>query len=160
MIVYIGLGSNEGERELLISQAVQALHRHAGVHVTQLSCLREYDPVGGPPQQKFINAAAEIDTSLSPHGLLDALQAIERSFGRRPTTIRWGPRPMDLDLLLYGELVIADERLTLPHPRMHERKFVLEPLADIAPQARHPTLQQTIEALLETLCASSDPSAR
>ena len=160
MLAYIGLGSNEGERELMISRAVQLLRQRAGVRVTQLSFLREYDAVGGPPQEKFLNAAVEVETELTPHALLDVTQHIERELGRRPSTVRWGPRPIDLDLLLYGDLVVNDPRLTLPHPRMHERTFVLEPLAQLAPHVAHPLLHRTIQELLEAPCASSDPSGR
>ncbi len=158
MIAYIGLGSNEGDRVQMISQAVAQLHRTPGVHVTQLSLLREYDAVGGPPQDPFVNAVVAVDTTLSPHALLATLQQLERALGRRPSPVRWGPRVIDLDVLLYGDAVIHDEHLTVPHPRLHERQFVLEPLAQLAPAVMHPVLRQSIRDLLHSLCASSDPS--
>lgn len=159
-LAYIGLGSNQGERELLISRAVQLLHQHPAMRVTQLSLLKEYDPVGGPPQEKFVNAVVEIATELAPEALLGATQGIERALGRRGSTERWGPRPIDLDILLYGDHIMQSERLTIPHPRLAERRFVLEPLTQIAPQAVHPQLHRTVQELWEALCASSDPFGR
>lgn len=159
-LAYIGLGSNEGERELMISRAVRMLREQPSVRVTQLSFLTEYDPVGGPAQERYVNAVAAVETGCSPHELLAILQRIEHVLGRRPSTVRWGPRPIDLDLLLYDEAVIDAPDLSVPHPRMHTRRFVLEPLAQLAPQAVHPVLRRTVQELLESLCASSDPSAR
>ena len=154
-LAYIGLGSNEGERELMISRAVQLLREQPSIHVTQLSFLKEYEPVGGPPQDRYVNAVAAIETSLSPVDLLAALQRVERALGRRPSTVRWGPRPIDLDVLLYGDAVIHEPHLTVPHPRMHARRFVLEPFAHLAPEALHPMLHQTIRQMLATLESSS-----
>lgn len=144
----------------MISRAVQLLHQPPSLRVTQLSLLHEYDPVGGPPQERYLNAVASIETQRSPDELLAVLQQIEQALGRRPSTVRWGPRPVDLDLLLYDDLVLQTQHLTIPHPRMHERRFVLEPLAQLAPDLLHPVLQHTISQLLSQLCASSDPSAR
>ena len=157
--VYVGLGSNEGERELHISRAVRALQQSA-IRVTQMSFLKEYDPVGGPPQDRYVNAVVELETGVAPRELLRALQAIEHALGRRPSPVRWGPRPIDLDILLYGDVVLQEPDLIIPHPRLHERRFALEPLAQIAPEAVHPSLHHTARELLEALCASSDPSIR
>ena len=157
MRVFIGVGSNEGDRLERISQAVKALNAVEGVHVAQMALIAETEPVGGPPQEPYLNTVVELDTRLTPHELLAALQGIERRLGRAPSAVRWAPRPIDLDLLLYQDQVIHDERLVIPHPRMHERRFVLEPLAQLAPEAVHPALGQTIAALLDRLPARALP---
>lgn len=155
VMVYLGLGSNEGERELLISRAVQLLRDHPNIRVAQLSFLREYDAVGGPPQGPYLNAVVAIETTLAPETLLAQCQHIERALGRRPSTVRWGPRPIDLDILLYGDQMIHWPSLMVPHPRLHERRFVLEPLVELAPDLIHPVLRRTMRELYDTLCASS-----
>ena len=144
----------------MISRAAQALQRLPAIHVAQLSFLKEYDPIGGPPQNRYVNAVVEVETTLSPRDLLRVLQDIERALGRQPSSVHWGPRPIDLDILLYAQLMLDEPDLTIPHPRMHERKFVLDPLAQLAPQIMHPVLHKTAQELLEALCASSAPSAR
>lgn len=122
-----------------------------GVRVAQTSQIRETHPLGGPSGQgDFLNAVAGVVTSLDAVALLDVLQTIEDRFGRQRWE-RWGPRTLDLDLLLYDDAVIETERLVVPHPRMHERRFVLEPLCDIAPEAIHPVLRLTARELLERL---------
>ena len=148
MQAFIGVGSNEGDRLARISAAVQALGRTPGVRLAQMATISETEPVGGPPQGPYLNTVVELDTRLTPHELLAALQGIERRLGRAPSAVRWAPRPIDLDLLLYQDQVIHDERLVIPHPRMHERRFVLEPLAQLAPDVLHPVLKQTIAELL------------
>lgn len=115
----------------------------------------ETDPVGPVEQGAYLNSAAVVRTTLSPRELLAGLLAIERAAGRdRSKELRWGPRTLDLDLLLYGQRIIDEPGLAVPHPRMHERAFVLGPLASIAPHIRHPTLGQTIGELLASLDAS------
>jgi 2-amino-4-hydroxy-6-hydroxymethyldihydropteridine diphosphokinase len=122
---YIGLGSNLGDREATIASALAALPG-----VVAVSRLRETAPVGVVDQPRFLNGVARLETALAPRELLDALLAVERSLGRERHE-RWGPRTIDLDLLLYGNEVVDEPGLTVPHPRLHERRFVLEPLAEL-----------------------------
>jgi len=147
---YIGLGSNLGEREQTIRSALKALAEREGIEVTAVSRLIETAPVGGPPQGDYLNGVAEITTTLGPQRLLQVLLEIEDEFGRARGE-RWGPRTLDLDLLLYGDAVVETQDLQVPHPRMHERLFVLEPLCDIAPAAIHPVLRATAAELIKRL---------
>jgi 2-amino-4-hydroxy-6-hydroxymethyldihydropteridine diphosphokinase len=148
---YIALGSNLGDRAGYLERVLTALRQCEGVEVTRVSPVYETRPVGGPPGQgPYLNAVAEVRTSLAAPDLLDKLLAIERTLGRVRQE-RDGPRTIDLDLLLYGDLVHADERLTVPHPRLHERLFVLQPLAQLAPGLIHPARQQSIAELLADL---------
>jgi 2-amino-4-hydroxy-6-hydroxymethyldihydropteridine diphosphokinase len=134
---FIGIGSNLGPRHATIHSGVRALGRIPGIRVVRLSSIIETDPVGPQGQGPYLNAAAELMTTLDPHALLDAMLKVERAHGRdRTGTERWGPRTLDLDLLLYDNLVLDEPGLTLPHPRMAERAFVLIPLAEIAPTVR------------------------
>jgi 2-amino-4-hydroxy-6-hydroxymethyldihydropteridine diphosphokinase len=128
----LGLGSNLGDREAHLSGAVRALENWEGVRVTALSSLWETPPWGIEEQPHFLNACVLIETTLSPIEVLDACLAIERDHGRE-RSLRWGPRTLDMDVLYYDDVVMADERLILPHPRMFLRSFVLAPLAQIAP---------------------------
>lgn len=146
--VFIGIGSNEGDRLAHISRAVQALRETPGITVTQLALVRETAPVGGPPQGPYLNTAAELETSLAADALLAALRRIEQAGGRLPARVRNAPRPIDLDLLLYADRVLKTEALEVPHPRLHERRFVLEPLVDLDPTLRHPTLGRSMQELL------------
>ncbi|MCK4276702.1 MAG: 2-amino-4-hydroxy-6-hydroxymethyldihydropteridine diphosphokinase, partial [Phycisphaerae bacterium] len=131
---YIALGSNLGDRAETIMTAIKMISEIAGIKVRRISQFVETNPAGGPPDQpKYFNAAAKIDTYLSPHQLLEELQGVERALGRRrQEEQRWGPRTCDLDILLMDQMVVQSEELTIPHPRMHERVFVLRPLSDIA----------------------------
>jgi 2-amino-4-hydroxy-6-hydroxymethyldihydropteridine diphosphokinase len=144
----LGLGSNLGDREQALREALSALARMPDLTLIQRSCLYESEPVGRTDQPWFVNCVAEIETTLSPVALLEVCLSLETARGRvRTADNRWGPRTLDIDLLFYGELSLQTDQLTLPHPRLHERAFVLVPLLEIAPDWRHPTLGQTVEAL-------------
>jgi 2-amino-4-hydroxy-6-hydroxymethyldihydropteridine diphosphokinase len=157
---YIALGSNLGDRKENLDQAVHLLGQQAGVRVVRVSSYRETEPVGGPPGQgRFLNAAAELHTDLGPNELLRVLLEIEQRLGRVRRE-HHGPRTIDLDLLLYGQLILMEPELTVPHPRMHERRFVLEPLAEIAPDALHPGQGETVLTLLRKLSPSSKAEAQ
>ena len=147
----IGLGSNLGDRKALLDFAVASLSKTEGVESSAASGYRESAPAGGPKgQPTFLNAAASLQTTLEPDALLDRLQAIENEAGRT-RTVRWGERTLDLDLLLYGDRVVSSSRLTVPHPRMAVRRFVLAPLAEIAPEAVDPKTRRTVARLLDNL---------
>jgi len=161
---YIGLGSNMGDKQTVCSKAIGLLGK-AG-RVVAVSSFYCTEPVGYPAQEDFVNAVVELETQLSAPALLAHCHVIEDELGRS-RLVRWGPRTIDLDILLYGEAVINDAELTIPHPMMTVRAFVLLPLAEIAPQAIHPISKKTIAQLLHTLhdvhrvtpCDSSgDPS--
>ena len=152
VLAYIGMGSNIGDRGDTLMRAVKLLSEAEGVAVRRLSQFVRTEPVGGPADQPvYFNSAVEVAVELSPRELLAALQDIERQLGRdRPREQRWGPRTCDLDILLMGGMVIDEEPdLVIPHLRMHERAFVLEPLWTIAPEAVHPVLGKTISEMLD-----------
>ena len=130
---YVGLGANLGDRERTLRAAVDALAAEDGVEVAAVSTLRETEPVGVGEQPRFLNGAVALETTLAARGLLDLLLAVEQRFGRVRVPGEHRPRTLDLDLLLYGDERIDEPGLTLPHPRLHERRFVLEPLAELAP---------------------------
>ena len=129
---YLGIGSNLGQREGYIHRAIELLQTSPGIDVKRVSSLYETDPVGGPPQGKFLNGTLEIQTSLSPRDLLQRLKEIEKLTGRLARE-RYGPREIDLDILLYGDHQIQEPDLVIPHPEMWKRSFVLTPLKEIAP---------------------------
>jgi len=151
-LVYCGVGSNMGDRETTLSQAADVLNAHPSIKVLRKSRVHETDAVGGPPQGPYLNAVWELETDLSPHELIDFFQGVEVRYGcDRRREIRWGPRILDLDILFYDTLVFEDDRLTIPHLRLHERRFVLEPLSELAPEFVHPCLNCTVSALLVKL---------
>ena len=136
---YIGLGANLGDREETIRRAVERLRGEQGIEIVAISSLRETEPVGYADQPRFLNGALAVDTGLSPRDLLARLLAVERELGRvRQAGLRYGPRTIDLDLLLYGDRVVSEPELTVPHPRLEERRFVLEPLYELDPGLRLP----------------------
>jgi 2-amino-4-hydroxy-6-hydroxymethyldihydropteridine diphosphokinase len=134
---YVGLGANLGPREITLARAVDLLAETEGVDVRAVSQLRETEPVGVVEQPPFLNGAVGMDTSLSPRELLDRLLEIEQALGR-VRDVRWGPRLVDLDLLVYGDLQVDEPGLRVPHPRLHERRFALEPLAELDPALEIP----------------------
>ena len=148
---YIALGSNLGNREQTIRQALEHLSTHPQVQLESSSTLITTAAQGGAETQPdFLNGAARITTALAADQLLDLLQQIEKSLGRVRQE-KWGPRTIDLDLLLFGNDIIETPQLKVPHPLMHTRRFVLEPLAEIAPEVVHPQLHKTIPHLLDQL---------
>ncbi len=150
-LVHVALGSNLGDRLGHLVAALERLDRTPGIRVASVSHAYETEPVG-PPQGEYLNAAASLETTLPPRVLLEAFQAVERGLGRdRRREERWGPRTIDLDLLLDGESAFEEPGLTVPHPRLAERAFVLEPLAEIAPDARVPPAGRSVASLASAL---------
>ncbi len=129
-VCYLAVGSNLGNRRNNIKKALDYLAKTKGIKIEKTSRIYETEPVGGPPQDKFLNAAIKIKTSLSPQLLLNNIKKIEKDLGRRKS-VRWGPRQIDLDILLYANKIIKRKNLVIPHPRMFEREFVLKPLREI-----------------------------
>jgi len=146
--VYLSLGSNLGDREANLREAVRRLEDFG--RIVAVSSFYETEPVEFTNQPWFLNIALELETELMPRQLLAALLKIEREMGRRRLQPK-GPRLIDIDILLFGSAVISDPKLTVPHPAMHERDFVLKPLAEIAPDAKHPVFKHSIKRLLEDL---------
>lgn len=151
--VYIGLGSNLGDRKSNLRSAYGHIAKIKEVQPVRLSRFYETAPAGGPPQPLFLNAVLDMETALSPHHLLERFQHIETLMGR-VRTVKWGPRTVDIDILLYGNTIVDDEQLKIPHPLMHARLFVLEPFVEIAPDVVHPVLKKPIVQLYKELRTS------
>lgn len=156
--VYIGVGANLGEPRETVEAAMAALEALPGTRGHARSRLYRTAPIGPPGQPDYVNAAVAFETDLGPGELLAELHGIEAEFGRE-RTIRWGPRTLDLDLLVHGERVVSGPLVTVPHPRIAERGFVLAPLADLAPTLRHPTLGETVDALYTAWQETTDDAA-
>lgn len=148
--VFIAIGSNLKNREDNLKEAWQQLERTVCIKMEKASPVYETDPVGGPMQGKYLNAVWEIKTSFTPVELLNELLRLENRMGRR-RTVPNAPRTIDLDILFYGNQTIQRKGLQIPHPRLHERWFVLKPLADLAPDFIHPILKKTVTILLKDL---------
>ncbi|MXX14292.1 MAG: 2-amino-4-hydroxy-6-hydroxymethyldihydropteridine diphosphokinase [Gemmatimonadetes bacterium] len=149
-MIYIGIGANLGDREKTLQDATGILNEKPEIAIIAASAVYETAPIGVVDQPYFLNAVLQVHTSLSARSLLNCLLAIERKFGRLRET-RWGPRTLDLDILLYGDAIINQPGLQVPHPHLHERAFVLVPLCDLKPDLKHPVLGQSIQFLTKSL---------
>ena len=148
IVVFIGVGANIGPVRENFARALRSMEECA--RVVAVSSLYESDPVGPQDQPRFTNAVVKAETELSPFELLGRLKTIEKEIGRKKTT-RWGPRMMDLDIIFYGDLIISTDSLVIPHPRAHERRFVLEPLLEIEPAAWHPVKDMAVRDICSGL---------
>jgi len=146
-IVYLGIGSNIGDKKRNLEEAVRRLGEDGSMRLGRVSGSYSTLPAGGPPQDDYLNAVVEIRTEEAPEKLLEKLKGIERSMGRRPSPGKDHPRVIDLDILLYGDVIMNTGELSIPHPRMHVRAFVLKGLAEIAPEVKHPVSGRTAEQL-------------
>lgn len=145
--IYLSLGSNMGDREVQLNKAIQLLRETNEIEVTRVSSIYETAPVGGVVQENFYNLCLSLESTLSPEAILNICQRIEQQLNR-VRRIHWGPRTIDLDILLFGDEVIHTDRLNVPHPYMHDRSFILIPLNEIAPLAYHPVLKKTVSELV------------
>ena len=145
--VLIGFGGNQGDTEAICRDAIGRLSQWDGFRIVAVSSLYRTEPIGYTEQQWFVNGVILAETTLPPQDLLAALLHVERLFGR-VRTVRWGPRPLDLDVIFYGDRVVDSKDLRIPHPRAHERRFVLEPAAEVCPDFVHPVLGLSVRDLL------------
>ena len=152
-LAYISFGSNLGNRLKNIKRGLQLVSRNRSITITKKSSLYETEPVGYENQGWFLNGVIEIETFVLPHKLLSLIKKVERIMGRK-RRIRWGPREIDLDILLYNQRCVDTPGLIIPHPRMHERAFVLVPLVEIAPRVIHPIFKKNARQLLAKLADS------
>jgi len=148
-VAYVGIGSNMGDRAAQIAYALECLKRVSSNDRVTLAPIYETEPWGPVRQSPFLNTAVELETLLAPAALLSELRAIERLAGRRPDNQNWGPRSLDLDILLYGNRIIHSLQLSVPHPRLLERRFALLPLADLAPDVLIPGSGRTVRQALQ-----------
>ena len=159
-IAYISVGSNLGDRRLNCLKGLERLTEEGHTILVARSGFYITEPVDFIEQDWFVNAVAKVETRLSPCSLLEALMTIETALGRRRDSVRFGPRTIDLDIILYDRQVIDSPELVVPHPRMHKRRFVLAPICDIDPELLHPTLNRTMGQLLESLDISGQKLMR
>jgi len=152
--VFIGFGSNLGDSVEICQQAIAMLASHPQIEMHEVSSFYRTEPEGYTDQPWFINGVLRCTSQLEPMEILEILRAVETHLGRT-RKIRWGPRTLDLDILSYGDLLVNLPDLVIPHPRLHERRFVLVPLMEIAPEWRHPLLQMSVEGLLQNLALHS-----
>jgi 2-amino-4-hydroxy-6-hydroxymethyldihydropteridine diphosphokinase len=148
MLAYLSLGSNVGDRETQLQEALHRLNELG--HVASVSSYYETEPIEFTQQPWFLNCALTLETNKTPEDLMKSILRIEQEMGRRRLQKK-GPRSIDIDILLFGEIVVNDAELTIPHPAMQERRFVLEPLAEIAPEVRHPVFKRSIRELRDAL---------
>ena len=148
--VYAGIGSNLGNKRENIIRAIDRINAYEEICVREKSGFYDTSPVGGPPQPDYVNCVIGLETEVEPQTLLKEFKEIEIEQGRR-SGVKWGPRVVDLDILLYGDRIVNDHNLKIPHERMHERVFVLEPLCEISPDIKHPVSGISISELLEKL---------
>jgi 2-amino-4-hydroxy-6-hydroxymethyldihydropteridine diphosphokinase len=156
--VFVGVGSNIGDRSAYLQKALDAIGLLPSTTVIQSSSVYETSPVGNHDQPRFLNAVIELSTSLLPGELLKRLQRIEKDLGRTKT-VHWGPRTIDLDILLYDDRVIISKGLTIPHPRLEERRFVLVPLVELDPAVVHPVEHKRMDEILAG-CSSVEDVAK
>jgi 2-amino-4-hydroxy-6-hydroxymethyldihydropteridine diphosphokinase len=150
-IAFVSVGSNIGDRKANCQNGIKAVCAADSVFLTGISRFYETEPVDFVDQDWFVNAAVRVETTLSPIQLLDMLKGIEKTAGRIQSALRFGPRVLDLDIILFHDLVLDTERLVIPHPRMHERRFVLKPVCDIDPLVMHPVLKRNVTEILSDL---------
>lgn len=147
---FVALGSNLSKREEYLSEAIDMLNEHEAIRVSKRSSVYETEPVGYVDQNDFLNMVIQVETNMSAYQLLGQCQQIEQELGRK-RVVKWGPRTIDLDILLFNDEHMTAERLTIPHPHMHERAFVMVPLVDVNPTVEIPTLHQTAQEVLDGL---------
>lgn len=150
-IVYIGLGSNLERKKANIRRTIKLLSKKKDIKILKVSSLYETEPVGYVKQDWFVNACLKVETNLSPRQLLNTLKDIEKQLKRKKAFLKWGPRTIDLDILLYDNLKLKTKDLVIPHPEMHKRAFVLIPLMELEPNLIHPTKKKSILELLVNL---------
>jgi 2-amino-4-hydroxy-6-hydroxymethyldihydropteridine diphosphokinase len=155
IIAFIGIGSNLGDAAARCREAMDRIGRIKGSTLLRRSSLYRTEPVGYKDQDWFVNAVVELRTGLSARDLLNLLKAVERDMGRKEDEVRWGPRVIDLDILLMGQNVVAEKDLVVPHPELHKRRFALQPLAELAPYVVHPAFGISVKGLMDRLTDES-----